>query len=129
MTETMWMIEAMIQSFKLDAVTLALQQVRGFGGMTVSECRGFGHGKIQDDLTPPDGTHIDSFSRSIPDLIDFTPKLKLEIAIAGRGSADAVVATIARVAHTGRRGDGKIFMWPLTHVVRIRTQQADGQAL
>lgn len=108
----MLMILAIIQPFRLDAVTVALEQVNGFQAMTVSDCRGFGRGSAS-----PDGS------------TDFSPKLKLEIAIAGAASAQVVIETIRRVAHTGRPGDGIILMWPLLHAVHVRTADLDERAL
>lgn len=121
----LWMVLAVIQEFKLDSVTLALEQLPGFGGMTVSECRGFGQEKLR-DLGSRDSNAMGP--RSIG-LIDFTSKMKLEIAVAGQTNADAVVETIARAAHTGRRGDGKIFVWPVSRAVRIRTMETNREAI
>ena len=126
-----WMIEAMIQPFKLDSVTLALEQLSEFRGMTVSECRGFGPERLlQDETAPADqqGT-ARKRRRGDSDLVDFTSKIRLEIVVAGPAAADAVISTIARVAHTGRRGDGKIFLWPITRVVRVQTMQEGEAAL
>ncbi len=122
----LWMVLAVIQPFRLDAVTLALESIPGLGGMTVSECRGFGHGKVTAE--PPDKEGGDG-RRAAAGVVDFTAKLRLDIAVAGRARAAEVIETIARAAHTGRRGDGKIFLWPLAHVVRVRTMQVDGEAL
>ena len=115
--DVLWMIMAVIQPFKLDDVTLALQALPHFGGMTVSPCRGFGHGRATEEGDaaasgrPDDAAHV----------VDFTPKVRIEIAIAGHAQADAVVQTITRAAHTGNRGDGKVFAWRLGRAVRIRT--------
>lgn len=121
----LWLVIAIIQPFKLDSVTLALEDLPGFGGMTVTDCRGFGHGKVTDEGV--DGAM--ERSRSAPnatgsvraEVLDFTPKVRLEIAVAGREGADRIVATIGRAAHTGRRGDGKVFAFPLSAALRIRT--------
>ena len=133
MTEEVWMIEAVIQPFKLDAVTLALEEVAAFRGMTVSDCRGFGQEKRGDaSVASREGSASGTQERrrrSDEDFIDFTTKLKLEIAVVGRAAADSVVDAIARTAHTGRRGDGKIFAWPLARVVRVRTFEEDVSAL
>ena len=133
MTDDVWMIEAVIQPFKLDAVTLALEEVAAFRGMTVSDCRGLGQEKRPDapDMARESSSvdAPDRHRRSGEDLIDFTTKLKLEIAVAGRAAADDVVETIARTAHTGRRGDGKVFAWPLARVVRVRTFEEGFHAL
>jgi nitrogen regulatory protein PII len=126
MTAGLWLIQAIIQPFKLDAVTRALGQLPGFGGMTVSDCRGFGHERLgleAEDRDQPSARAADA------DLLEFKPKLRLEIAVAGRERADAVAQTIARSAHTGRGGDGKIFLWPVTRAIRIRSFGLDESAL
>ena len=130
MSDTMWLVEAIIQPFKLETVTLALARVPGFGGMTVSDCRGFGRGKLDAGMAasernaqPHRGVDVEV------ELADFTAKIKIEIAVATRAVADAVVETIMRSAHTGRRGDGKIFVWPIDRAVRVRTFQVDEAAL
>lgn len=110
----LWMVVAFIQPFKLDAVTIALREVDGFCGMTVSECRGFGQEKLEEESEG---------------LIDFTDKVRLDIAVSGRARADAAADLIARIAHTGNRGDGKIFVWPVARVIRIRTREQDNDAL
>lgn len=129
----MVMITAIIQPFKLDVVTLALERIPGFGGMTISECRGFGHGKVrsEDDPLSDRDTDVGTRQRHNMDsgLTDFTQKTKLEIAVAGRLRADAVVTAISQAAHTGRPGDGKIFIWPVTGAMRIRTLDLDAGAL
>jgi len=124
----LWMVTAIIQEFKLDAVTLALEALPYFGGMTVSDCRGFGQEKVEGGDTAgeagaPGGT------RSGGGVEDFTPKIRLEIAVAGRVRADAILAVIAQTAHTGRRGDGKIFVWKMSDAVRVRTFDVDARAL
>lgn len=108
-----WMVMAIVQPFRLDAVMLALEAIEGFGGMTVSNCRGFGREKVVEDRegrTPPQSAAV-----------DFTDKCKLEIVAASRLIADAIVDAIARTAHTGNRGDGKIFSWLVSRAVRVRT--------
>ena len=123
--DVLWMIVAIIQPFKLDDVTLALEALPHFGGMTVSQCRGFGHGKVtrEVDLAAP-GEDDDAGG-----FVDFTPKVRLEIAVAGQAQADAVVQAIARSAHTGNRGDGKVFAWHLGRAVRVRTFEEGDLAL
>ena len=126
MSDELWMILAVIQPFKLDSVTRALENVAGFAGMTVFECRGFGREKLD-----PSGEGEDDAQRYQSDagLIDFTPKVRLEIAVAGQESADAVAEALLQSAHTGRRGDGKVFLWPIANAMRIRTRQAGTDAL
>ena len=119
----LWMVQAIIQPFKLDAVTRALGAVAGFSGMTVTAVRGFGHEKMErhgpgkDQTTPGE------------DVQDFTSKVRLDIAVAGRRRADDVIAVLARTAHTGNRGDGKIFAWPLERVLRVRTMEEGRDAV
>lgn len=122
----LWMVMAVIQEFRLDAVTLALERVPGFGGMTVSDCRGFGQEKMRDAVQAGDAG---APGERLGSIVDFTSKVKLEVVVASLAHADAVVETIARAAHTGRRGDGKVFVWPLTRAVRIRTGESDRAAL
>ena len=131
--DALWMVLAVIQPFKLDAVTLALEGIPGFAGMTVSACRGFGREKLVDEV-PGEGNRGESEASAKRhgadvDVIDFTEKVKLEIAVAGRDRADVVIETIARTAHTGNRGDGKIFAWPVAREVRVRTFDEDASAL
>lgn len=130
----LWMVLAIIQPFKLDTVTLALEEIAGFGGMTVSDCRGFGHGKLTDEATddareasrePPRSSERGTSAQ----VLDFTRKVRLEIAVSGRESADLMIETIARAAHTGLRGDGKIFAWPVSAAVRIKTFDKGSRAL
>lgn len=128
MADEMWMVEAIVQPFKIEAVTLALAAVPGFGGMTVSECRGFGRGRLASIAERAPGSSLPP-KEPEPELADFTNKIRIEVAVATRAIADAVVDTIARSAHTGRRGDGKIFMWAIDRAVRVRTFQTDGDAL
>ena len=131
MPNEMWMVEAIIQPFKLETVTLALARIPGFGGMTVSDCRGFGRGKLAADAAASEQEPIERHRRNTAEveLADFTAKVRIEIAVATRATADAVADTIAQSAHTGRRGDGKIFTWAIERAIRVRTFQADGAAL
>ena len=125
----LWMVVAIIQPFKLDAVTLALERLPGFGGMTVSDCRGFGREKLTPEVE--DAERQASWLKLPGEggVIDFTHKARLEVAVAGRRQAELVVETIAKAAHTGRRGDGKVFIWHLAGAVRVRTLEADEAAL
>lgn len=125
----LWMVVAIIQPFKLDAVTLALERLPGFGGMTVSDCRGFGREKLVPEAEDGEGRASWLKLPGEGGVIDFTPKVRLEVAVAGRRQAEVVVETIARAAHTGRRGDGKVFVWHLVGAVRVRTLEADEGAL
>lgn len=119
--DDLWMVLAIIQEFRLDTVMLSLERIPGFGGMTVSECRGFGQEHLHEARAPGE-PHSHG-------LVDFTRKVKLEAAVAGRDAADEVMDAIARAARTGRRGDGKIFAWPLARAVRVRTLEKGRRAL
>ena len=132
------MILAIVQPFKVDQVTIALEHLPGFGGMTVSECIGFGHGKVavEGELgtagsAPLEGSRDRSRRRSdsAAGVTDFTPKMRIEIAVNGRARADAVVSAVTKAAHTGRKGDGKVFLWPLSEAVRIRSFDVNAKAL
>ncbi len=125
-TSDLWMIEALIQPFRLDAVTLALEATSGFRGMTVTSCRGFGREKVEPATRPG---AAETHRSNAADVVDFTEKVKLEVAVHGQASAAAVIDAIARTAHTGRRGDGKIFAWPLARAVRIQTFEEGEAAL
>lgn len=127
----LWMVMAVIQPHRLDAVTLALEHISRLGGMTVSECRGFGRGKLageEPDSSVEAGAAPRRRSTDLA-LVDFTAKVRLEIAVAGAARAHQVVETITRAARTGRPGDGKVFLWPLHHAVRVRTGEEDAAAL
>ena len=109
-------IEAVIKPFKLDDVVEALSEI-GVEGVTVSEVRGFGRQKGRTEIY-----------KGAEYVVDFLPKVKLEIVIAS-ALAQVVVETIQKVAFTGKIGDGKIFVIPIDSVVRIRTGEKDEQAL
>ena len=126
-TDELWMVQAIIQPFRLDRVTRALEAITGFGGMTVTSVQGFGQEKLEDRRSADRGSSPSQPTRDTLD--DFTKKLRLHIAISGRRRADDIAAVVARAAHTGNRGDGKIFMWQLAHVIRVRTMEVDRNAL
>lgn len=139
-TTKLWMIVAIIQPFKLDSVTLALEAIPDFVGLTVSDCRGFGHGKVRGKPTDAEANALPTSARASvanvwrdppqdQGVVDFTPKVKLEIVVATRATADAVVRVITQAAHTGRRGDGKIFVLRVVDVVRIRTLEQGAAAV
>ena len=109
-------IEAIIKPFKLDEVKEALHEV-GVSGITVTEAKGFGRQKGHTELY-----------RGAEYVVDFLPKIKLEVAVSD-DQVDAVVEAIMHAAGTGKIGDGKIFVWDLDRVVRIRTGELDGDAL
>lgn len=112
----MKLILAVIQPDKLEAVKDALSQA-GARGMTVYEVKGFGMQK----------GHTEVY-RGAKHVVDFLPKIKLEVAVAD-DKLDQVVSTIVAAAKTGNIGDGKIFVLPLEEVVRIRTGDTGEQAL
>ena len=109
-------IEAVIKPFKLDDVKDALHEI-GVSGITVTEVKGFGRQKGHTELY-----------RGAEYLVDFLPKIKLEIAVPS-DRVDAVVEAIMGAAGTGKIGDGKVFVWDLDRVVRIRTGELDADAL
>ena len=110
------MVTAVIKPFKLDDVREALSEI-GVQGITVSEVKGFGRQKGHTELY-----------RGAEYVIDFLPKIKLEVAVTDE-LAERVVETIAGAARTGKIGDGKIFVTALEQVLRIRTGELDGDAL
>ena len=109
-------IEAIIKPFKLDEVREALHEV-GVTGLTVTEVKGFGRQKGHTELY-----------RGAEYVVDFLPKVKLEIAI-DDSLLDQVVEAIERSARTGKIGDGKIFVYDLEQVVRIRTGETGAAAV
>ena len=112
----MKMIVAVIKPFKLDDVREALAEA-GVNGITATEVKGFGRQKGHTELY-----------RGAEYVVDFLPKIKLEVAVAD-DQAERVVEAIMHAAGTGKIGDGKIFVWDLERVVRIRTGEMDGDAL
>jgi nitrogen regulatory protein P-II 1 len=109
-------IEAIIKPFKLDEVKEALHAI-GIQGMTVTEVKGFGRQKGHTELY-----------RGAEYVVDFLPKIKIEIAI-GDDLVDKAVNAIVQAANTGRIGDGKIFVLPVEEVVRIRTGERGPDAV
>ncbi len=109
-------IEAIIKPFKLDDVREALSEI-GVMGMTVVEVKGFGRQKGHTELY-----------RGAEYVVDFLPKVKLEIVVAG-DQVDRCVEVIAEAARTGKIGDGKIFVTPVEQIVRIRTGEQDEEAI
>ena len=112
----MKIITAIIKPFKLDDVRQALGDI-GVQGLTVSEVKGFGRQKGHTELY-----------RGAEYVVDFLPKVKLEVAI-DEDLLDQVVEAISSSANTGKIGDGKIFITPLEQVVRIRTGESGPSAL
>ncbi len=112
----MKMIVAIIKPFKLDEVKDALTNI-GIYGMTVTEVKGFGRQKGHTELY-----------RGAEYVIDFLPKLKIEIAVDDT-QVEKVVEAIMQAARTGRIGDGKIFILPIDDVIRIRTGERGSEAI
>jgi nitrogen regulatory protein P-II 1 len=109
-------IDAIIKPFKLDDVREALAEV-GITGMTVTEVKGFGRQKGHTELY-----------RGAEYMVDFLPKVKIEIVVAD-DIVDTCVETIMTTAQTGKIGDGKIFVFDIANVVRIRTGEQDEEAI
>ena len=112
----MKLIAAVIKPFKLDEVREALSEV-GVQGITVTEVKGFGRQKGHTELY-----------RGAEYVVDFLPKVKIEVAVDDSGLATAVEA-FAKAAHPGKIGDGKIFVTDLLEAIRIRTGETGGEAL
>lgn len=112
----MKLVVAVIKPFKLDDVREALAEV-GVQGITVTEVKGFGRQKGHTELY-----------RGAEYVVDFLPKIKLEVAVAD-DQLDRVVEAIQQSARTGKIGDGKIFVSELEQAIRIRTQEVDVDAL
>ena len=109
-------IEAIIKPFKLDEVKEALHEV-GLQGITVLEAKGFGRQKGHTELY-----------RGAEYVVDFLPKVKLEIVVEDE-MLDRAVEAIQNAAHTGRIGDGKIFIVPIEDVIRVRTGERGREAI
>ena len=112
----MKMITAIIKPFKLDDVRDALSEI-GIAGMTATEVKGFGRQKGHTELY-----------RGAEYVVDFLPKVKLEIAIPSE-RLDDVIEAISKAAHTGKIGDGKIFVADIEQTIRIRTGETGETAL
>ncbi len=109
-------IEAIIKPFKLDEVKEALHEI-GLQGITVTEAKGFGRQKGHTELY-----------RGAEYVVDFLPKVKLEIVLEDT-LVDQAVEAIQRAAHTGRIGDGKIFITSVEEAIRIRTGERGSEAI
>jgi nitrogen regulatory protein P-II 2 len=113
---SMKLITAIIKPFKLDDVRQAVGEV-GVQGVTVTEVRGFGRQRGHTEIY-----------RGAEYIVEFVPKTKIEIAVAD-ALVDQVIEAIAKSALTGKVGDGKIFVFDLAQVVRIRTGERDDSAI
>lgn len=109
-------VEAIIKPFKLDDVREALSEI-GISGMTAIEVKGFGRQKGHTELY-----------RGAEYVVDFLPKVKLEIVISDE-MVDRCIEAITNAARTGKIGDGKIFVTEVTKVIRIRTGEQDNDAI
>lgn len=112
----MKLVSAVIKPFKLDDVRAALSEL-GVQGVTVTEVKGFGRQKGHTELY-----------RGAEYVVDFLPKVKLEIAV-GDDMLEQVIETVTKAAHTGKIGDGKIFVTSLEQVIRIRTGEMGEEAI
>jgi nitrogen regulatory protein P-II 2 len=112
----MKLVTAIIKPFKLDDVRDALSEI-GVQGITVTEVKGFGRQKGHTELY-----------RGAEYVVDFLPKAKIEIAV-DDDMVERVIEAVSQAARTGKIGDGKIFVYELTQVVRIRTGETGPQAL
>jgi nitrogen regulatory protein P-II 1 len=109
-------IEAIIQPFKFDDVKEALTQA-GVEGMTITEVKGFGRQKGHKEIY-----------RGSEYTVDVLPKVKVEI-VAGDDKVEAIVKTIMETAKTGKIGDGKVFVLPVSEAYRIRTEESNEAAV
>jgi nitrogen regulatory protein P-II 1 len=109
-------IEAIIRPFKLDEVKTALAEI-GAAGMTVIEVKGFGRQKGHTEV-----------HRGSEYVVDFMPKIKIELVVED-SIADSVITTIIKAAHSGKIGDGKVFVSTLDEAIRIRTGEKGAKAL
>lgn len=112
----MKLVVAIIKPFKLDDVREALSDA-GVSGMTISEVKGFGRQKGHSELY-----------RGAEYVVDFLPKVKIEIAV-DSNILDQVVETLTSAASTGKVGDGKVFVYEIEQVVRIRTGETGAHAI
>ena len=109
-------IEAIIKPFKLDEVREALSEL-GASGLTVTEVKGFGRQKGHTELY-----------RGAEYVVDFLPKIKIEVVVTA-SMLEAAVDAIVKAAHTGKIGDGKIFITSIEQVIRIRTGETNEAAI
>jgi len=112
----MKLVSAIIKPFKLDDVREALSEI-GVQGITVTEVKGFGRQKGHTELY-----------RGAEYVVDFLPKVKLEVAV-DDSIVEQVIETVRNAANTGKIGDGKIFVYPVEQVIRIRTGESGTEAL
>jgi nitrogen regulatory protein P-II 1 len=109
-------IQAVIKPFKLEEVKYALNDI-GVKGMTIAEVKGFGRQRGHREVY-----------RGAEYQVDFVPKIQLNVVVA-ESMADQVIDVITKSAYTGKVGDGKIFVWPVDSVTRIRTGESGENAI
>lgn len=109
-------IEAIIKPFKLDEVKEALNEI-GIQGMTISEVKGYGRQKGHKEIY-----------RGAEYVVDFIPKIKIEI-VAQSENSKQIIEKIQQAAHTGKIGDGKIFVSPVEEAIRVRTGERGAEAV
>ena len=112
----MKLVTAIIKPFKLDEVRKAISDI-GVQGVTVTEVRGFGRQRGHTEIY-----------RGAEYVVEFVPKTKIEVAVTD-ALLEPLIDAIQKAAHTGKVGDGKIFVFSLTQVVRIRTGERDASAI
>ncbi|KAF0220106.1 MAG: nitrogen regulatory protein P-II [Geobacteraceae bacterium] len=110
-------IKAIIRPFKLMEVTEELQKIEGLPGVTVSEIKGFGKNRAKN-----------AKDKIVYEMVEFIPRIKLEVVVDDE-MADEVVNVIQKYAHTGNTGDGKIFVFTVDEIVKIRTNERGRDAI
>ena len=110
-------IKAIIRPFKLLEVTDELQKIEGLPGVTVSEIKGFGKGRAKN-----------AEDKIVYDMIEFIPRVKLEVVVVDE-MVEEVVNVLQKYSHTGNSGDGKIFIFNVEEVVKIRTNERGIEAI
>ena len=110
-------IKAIIRPFKLLEVTDELQRIEGLPGVTVSEIKGFGKGRAKN-----------AEDKIVYDMIEFIPRVKLEVVVVDE-MVEEVVNVLQKYSHTGNSGDGKIFIFNVEEVVKIRTNERGIEAI
>lgn len=115
----LWLVTAIVQPFRLSAVSLALDGWPECHGMTISDCRGFGRAQAARDQEIANRR----------DVGDYKPHVRIDCMVASRLNAVDVARTIALVAHTGNEGDGKVFISPISGAIAIRDFAVDEDAV
>jgi nitrogen regulatory protein P-II 1 len=110
-------IKAIIRPFRLLEVTEELHKIEGLPGVTVSEIKGFGKSRAKS-----------AQDKIVYEMVEFVPRIKLEVVVEDE-MADEVINTIQRYSHTGRTGDGKIFVVNVEEIVKIRTSERGRDAI